>query len=102
MASNSQVFDLGLMLNVHMWVHKQHGTEGTKAIMRNICSHVKHFFFQTAHAQSAGMYLVKELQDIDQVKHYLKEVGFTDIVEINRNTWHNEKNRTLFYCKGQG
>jgi SAM-dependent methyltransferase len=100
--SNEKTFDVGLMLNVHMWVHKQHGSAATKKIMSELCGKVKHFFFQTAHAESAGMYIIKELRTVAQVQEYLKEVGFTDVEQVFKTTWHGKKNRTLFYAKGKG
>lgn len=98
--STDRTFDMALMLNVHMWVHKQHGTEGTKNIMRTLCSKVKHLFFQTAHAQSSGMYLIKELGTVGDVHRYLEECGFTGIKKVYETDWHGKKNRTLFYAQG--
>jgi len=70
--------DVVLMLNVHMWIHKQEGWDKTKWIMEAIANNRSTIFFQTAHAESRGMHLVKELKDLEAIMGYLRECGFKE------------------------
>jgi len=90
--------DVTIFLNSHMWLHKQLGTERTETLMRNIAATTDIMFFQTAHALSSSMYLVKYLENEIDIISMLKRCGFRDIVRISIST--HGKLRYMFKCKG--
>jgi SAM-dependent methyltransferase len=92
-------FDLVLMLNVHMWIHKQLGESATKELMKLLAQKTRKIAFQTAHAESGGMYTIKSLKDKNDVYNYLIECGFKNVQYIRETTEHGGK-RILFICDG--
>ena len=65
--------DVCLMLNVHMWLHKQYGATATKQLLKDLnCT----LFFQTAHKESHAMYKVYELETKEDIADYLADCGF--------------------------
>ena len=97
-----KVFDVALCLNTHMWMYKQHKPEKTMRMMKCLSKVAKHLFFQTAHAESASMYIVEELKNKESLIDYLKEAGFEGIEPIFESTAHDNKLRILFYACGKG
>ncbi len=69
-----QDVDLSICMNVHMWLEKQFG-KGVDVIISNLIKHSKEMFFQTAGAESAGIYLVKWLKSKQDIKEYLERLG---------------------------
>lgn len=74
--NTDKVFDVVLLLNTHMWMYKQHKPEKTMRMMKRLSKVAKHLFFQTAHAESASMYIVEELKNKESLISYLREAGF--------------------------
>jgi SAM-dependent methyltransferase len=95
-ACNMQAHDIVLMLNVHMWLHKQLGPTETAKIMQDLGKKCKTMYFQTAHAWSKGMYTVKELKTKEDLVGYLKGCGFSVVRLIGQN--HKWSGRFLFAC----
>jgi hypothetical protein len=89
-----------LFLNAHMWVWQREGRERTIEIMRGISKRCHQIFFQTSHAQSAGMYIIKELADENAIVEHLQESGFTNIEKVATNN-HDGKPRFMFMANGQ-
>lgn len=98
LASIEGSFDVALMLNVHMWIHKQLGPEETMALMRDLAGRTRRLYFQTAHAESGGMYRVDELRNRKDVQAYLERCGFSRVRRIRDTRAHRGK-RTLFACE---
>ena len=92
-------FDVMLMMNTHMWMHKQMGDVVLMDLMKECAKKTKHLFFQTAHAESGGMYKVDSLKNLEDIISYLIECGFTDIQKINTSSEHGGI-RYLIYAKG--
>ena len=92
-------FDLTIMLNVHMWIHKQLGSEHTAALMKQLSKKTKRLIFQTAGAKSKGMYRVSELTDNETIKIYLEHCGFSNVVHL-RDTRRHGGTRALFTANG--
>lgn len=97
-----KVFDVVVCLNTHMWMYKQHKAEKTLRMMKRLSKVTKHLFFQTAHAESASMYIVEELKNKESLINYLREAGFESIEPIFESTAHDNKLRILFYACGKG
>lgn len=93
-------FNLTLMMNVHMWLVQKHGYEETKTIMKKLCERTKHLFFQTAHAESSGVRIIKELKNERDIVDYLIEAGFRDVQKVAVSK-HGRKPRILFYARGK-
>ena len=91
-------FDVCIMMNIHMWIHKQIGDERTKEMLRILSEKVKVMYFQTSHRGSGGMYKVKVLEDIDQVLSYLIECGFNNTKLMQVTTRHGGE-RALLRCE---
>jgi SAM-dependent methyltransferase len=98
-ANSEDTFEICLCMNVHMWVEKQLGRERTIELLRNLSQRVRHFYFQTAHSKSGGMYLVEYLKNSNDIALYLANCGFIRIEEISRTASHGGE-RILFYCQG--
>jgi len=81
-------FDLIIMLNVHMWVHKQLGDEKTRKLMMELSQKTKYIIFQTAGAESGGKYRIMELKDVATIKSYLESCGFVNVVNFKSTTVH--------------
>ena len=69
-----QDVDLVICMNVHMWMEKQLG-KGVDVIISNLIKHSREMFFQTAGAESSGMYLVKDLKSKEDIQKYLERLG---------------------------
>ena len=91
-------FDICICTNVHMWIEKQLGKSETIDMMKILSKKVKSLYFQTAHLESGGLYILDYLKDKKDVVDYLEQCGFTEIEEVSRTTVHGGI-RILFYCK---
>lgn len=80
--------DVYLWINSHMWLVKQYGFKRIKKMLRFIAERGADLFFQTAHAESRGMFLVEELKNLDDILGYLKDCGFPDPQHIH-TTMHD-------------
>ena len=69
-----QDVDLAICMNVHMWIEKQLGKKAD-IVISNLIKHSKQMFFQTAGAESSGIYLVKWLKSKKDIQEYLERVG---------------------------
>jgi serine/threonine protein kinase len=98
-SSEVQKSDLTLCMNVHMWLDKQFGREGSSEIMRTLMNNTKWLFFQTASKDSSSMHIVNWLESKGDVARHLYEVGAKNVTFI-RTTHKHGKNRHLFLCKG--
>ncbi len=76
--------DLVICMNIHMWMVKQLG-KGADVIISNLIKHSKEMFFQTAHAESSGMYLVKDLKSKKDIQKYLERLGGKKVVHIDNS-----------------
>ncbi len=74
--------DLVICMNVHMWLEKQLGKK-VDIVMSNLIKNSKEMFFQTASAESSGMYLVKDLKSEQSVKEYLERLGGEKVTLID-------------------
>ncbi len=90
-------FDHCLMLNVHQWLHKLHGEETSKQIVRELANHCKQMFFMTAHAESRGKYVVKSLKNLAAVNGLLRSCGW----KVSHGWLDKDRNRYLFICKSK-
>lgn len=88
-------FDVCIIMNVHMWLVKALGFDRTKELMRDICKRCPKIFFQTAHKESASMYIVDELTNRVDIIKYLYEVGYNKVIHIY-TSMHDGKPRFLF------
>ncbi|MFW9871683.1 MAG: hypothetical protein ACFFG0_01185 [Candidatus Thorarchaeota archaeon] len=66
--------DLVICMNVHMWLVKQFGRKAD-VIVANLIKNSEEMFFQTAHAESAGIYKVKWLKNKNDIQKYLEDLG---------------------------
>lgn len=80
--------DVVLCMNVHMWLHKQFGKDGSDKIMNNLLNNCKELFFQTAGSESHGMYLVKELSSKEEIEKYLKSLNSKEVCFIRTTNAH--------------
>ena len=94
------VFDLTLMLNVHMWIYKKLGAPATRDLLRALSRKTRRLLFQTAGAQSGGMYLVEFLRDAATIRAYLNDCGFEPVTHLRDTTAHGGI-RSLFLCQGR-
>lgn len=78
-------FDVVIMLNIHMWIHKQIGAEKTKELMKVLAQKCHVMYFQTAHKGGGGGYQVPEFTKPKHIKRYLCDSGFTNVEMINQN-----------------
>ncbi len=77
-----QDVDLVICMNVHMWLEKQFGKKVDK-IVSNLIKHSKEMFFQTAHAESSGIYKVKRLKSKEDIQKYLERLGGKKVTFID-------------------
>jgi len=77
-----QDVDLVICMNVHMWIEKQLGKKAD-IVIRNLIKHSKEMFFQTAGAESSGIYLVKELDSKKGIQEYLERLGGKKVTFID-------------------
>ncbi len=80
--TNFQGVDLVICMNVHMWLEKQFGKKVDK-IVSNLIKHSKEMFFQTAGAESSGMYKVKWLKSKEEIQKYLERLGGKKVTFID-------------------
>ena len=73
--------DLVICMNVHMWLEKQLGKK-VDVVISNLIKHSREMFFQTAGAESSGIYLVKGLRSEKEIKEYLEMLGGKKVVCI--------------------
>lgn len=78
-------FDVIIMLNIHMWIHKQIGASATKELMCLLSKKCHTIYFQTAHKGGGGGYQVPEFTKPKHIKRYLCDSGFTNVEMINQN-----------------
>ena len=90
-------YALVTLMNVFMWIWKQEGPEKAKALLSKIQGMTKRLIFQTSHAESAGMYVIKELKTVAAVQAMLQDAGFARVKHIHNTTAHHGI-RSLFYC----
>lgn len=76
--------DLVICMNVHMWLEKEFGRE-TDIIISNLIKNSREMFFQTASAESAGMYLVTWLKSKECIKEYLENLGKKKVEFIDQS-----------------
>lgn len=74
--------DLVICMNVHMWLEKQLGKK-VDIVISNLIKHSKEMFFQTAGAESSGMYLVKDLKSKEDIQKYLERLGGKKVTFID-------------------
>ncbi len=79
-----QDVDLVICMNVHMWLEKQLGKK-VDTVISNLIKHSKQMFFQTAGAESSGMYLVKDLKSKRDIQEYLERLGEKKVVYIGKS-----------------
>ena len=91
------VYDHCLMLNVHQWIHQQHGDETTRRIIKELSQRCRQMFFMTSHATSRGKYVVKSLRNAAAVNGYLRSCGW----KVNHGWLDKDRNRFLFICKSK-
>jgi len=91
-------FDITIMLNVHMWIHKQIGPIRTLEMMQHIAASTTTLFFETAHAESGGMYQVKELRNKQDIENYLYSCGFNIVDHLISSKAHGRV-REIFKCQ---
>lgn len=86
--------DITICMNVHMWLYKQLN-EKVDIVMNNMINNSKELFFQTAGAESHGMFLVNELNSKEKIYEYLMSFK-PDKVEFIRSTENHGGIRHLF------
>jgi len=74
--------DLVICMNVHMWLEKEFGREGSNLIISNLIKNSKEMFFQTAGRESGGQYRVKWLKNKEIIKNYLHDMGGNEVTFI--------------------
>ncbi|MFH1482483.1 MAG: hypothetical protein ABIE46_03115 [Patescibacteria group bacterium] len=79
--------DLGICLNIHMWLYKQLGDK-VDIVMSNLFKSCKTIFFQTAGAESAGMFKVEKLKSKSDIENYLKNLTKKKITFIKSTNKH--------------
>lgn len=77
-----QDVDLVICMNVHMWLEKRLGKKAD-LIISNLIKHSREMFFQTASAESSGMYLVKDLKSKKEIQEYLERLGGKKVVFVD-------------------
>jgi hypothetical protein len=91
--------DVVVCMNVHMWLYKQLGPRKTNLVMTNLINNCKELFFQTSGAESAGMYIVKDLKSKEDIEKYLYSLGGRE-VKLIRSTDIHKGIRHLFKVRG--
>jgi len=91
--------DLVSCMNVHMWLHKAYGNK-CDIIIKNLINSSKEMFFQTAGAESQGMYTVKSLKSKNEIRDYLINLGGKN-VDFIRSTKYHGGLRHLFKIWGK-
>ena len=94
-------YEICLCINVHMWIEKQFGKEKTIELFRRLSRNVHHLYFQTAHRESGGMYIVEYLRNAEDIAGYLVDCGFRRVEQVSSTSAHAGK-CILFYCQGNG
>jgi len=94
--------DISLMLNVHMWIHKQVGREGCDKITSNLIKKSKLLFFQTCGSESPGQYIIKdkEFTSKEEIEKYLYSLGAKKVYYIGQEPIHGSF-RHLFKIEGK-
>lgn len=92
--------DLVICMNVHMWLHKKFGQK-CDIIIKNLINSSKEMFFQTAGAESQGMYLVKSLTSKSIIHNYLYSMNESKKIEFIRSTKYHGGLRHLFKISGE-
>lgn len=82
--------DVSLMLNVHMWIHKQLGREISDKITSNLIKKSKLLFFQTCGSESGGMYIIKdkEFSSKEEIEKHLYNLGAKKVYYIKAEPIH--------------
>jgi len=70
--------DLVICMNIHMWLYKIFEKKADIIIKKLIAS-TKELFFQTAGAESSGMFTVKSLKSKQDIEKYLVRMGGKEI-----------------------
>ena len=99
LAKFESCYEICLCINVHMWIEKQLGKEKTIELFRRLSRNVHHLYFQTAHRESGGMYLVEYLRNAEDIVQYLVDCGFRSVEQVSSTSVHGGE-RILFYCQG--
>lgn len=94
--------DVSLMLNVHMWLHKQLGREGSDKILSDLIKKSKITFFQTCGSESGGMYVIKdkEFSSKEEIEKHLYSLGAKRVYYIKAEPIHGLY-RHLFKIEGR-
>lgn len=94
--------DISLMLNVHMWLHKQFGIEGSDKITSNLIKKSKIMFFQTCGIESGGMYVIrdKEFSSKEEIEKHLYSLGAKRVYYVKASPIHGVF-RHLFKIEGK-
>lgn len=79
--------DLVICMNVHMWLHKEFGDKSDN-IIKNLISSTKEMFFQTAGAESRGMYTIKKLISKEIIQDYLINLGGKNVKFLRSTKYH--------------
>jgi hypothetical protein len=82
-----------------MWLHKAYGNK-CDIIIKNLINSSKEMFFQTAGAESQGMYTVKSLKSKNEIRDYLINLGGKN-VDFIRSTKYHGGLRHLFKIWGK-
>ena len=96
--NDNVVYDIAFMTNVHMWIYKQIGEKRTLDMMRELSKKTKTLYFETAHAESGGGFIIKELKTTDDIIAYLHECGFNEINHLLTTKKHGGS-REIFKCQ---
>jgi len=72
-------FDVGICLNLHMWLVKQMGPEGVLRLMMALRKKVGILYFQTAHRGGPGRFTCSFLNNPNDIRAYLEECGWANV-----------------------
>ncbi len=87
--------DLGICMNIHMWIYKQLGDK-VDIVISNLIKSCKTLFFQTAGSESDGMYTVNSLKSKKDIEDYLKKLSGKKKVTFIKTTNQHGGSRHLF------
>lgn len=96
---SGKYYDFCILLNAHMWLEKAMGDKATRAFMSDLSAHCGAVYFQTAHAESEGMYVIDRLKSGKDIADYLRECGFYHVDAVSSSSEHGGV-RYLFRATG--
>ena len=99
--SQIEPIDIVIFLNSHMWLFKQ-SQNMANSVTQSLIKNCKEMYFQTAGAESGGMYQVKSLKSQVNIEKYLYRLGAKNVKLLKTTFKHGGKRHMFKVIGGRG